>query len=398
MCGIVYAHDLTGEAVNNAVLQQYDRQRLRGQQGFGLFDGQYKHIVRASQEDQILRWLCKYDSNLIMFHHRFPTSTINVKRAAHPFTTKDYFGKQQYILVHNGHITNASELLKQHTELGINYSSKLKDGTFNDSEALLWDFALYMEGRQPALKATGSIAFVCVKLDDRQLDRLYFGRNDNPLHLLRTKSSVGLSSEGEGKAIESDTLYSYNYAIDRLTSKKLDIPRYRGFTGIPLGKPWENDYSYPGEPRDWSSESLRTNLHHHLQAVKDRNEIEYEYDNAAQMYLPVGSSAEEMLRVEAEIEEEEREQMYFRCAPSPTEVEIEVAHFLIRHHGVFEQAYQEVEDEYLQLENDCEVEEEYKRMLLLEGVMQYIQYDPEFKSKKSVSSTWRVLWSQKNLN
>lgn len=183
-------------------------------------------MVHEAKENKILNWLVRYDSNLILMHHRFPTSTINVKRAAHPFSTKDYFGDTQYVLVHNGVIRNPSELKKQHEELGIEYYSVLQDGTFNDSESLLWDFALYMEGKQTELKVAGGIAFICLKIEKGKLTKMYFGRNNSPLNMLRTKTGISLASEGEGEAIDSNRLYAWNYKARRLTSKRLLIPSY----------------------------------------------------------------------------------------------------------------------------------------------------------------------------
>ena len=95
MCGIVYAEDFNGNPVNNSIMQIFDKQRHRGTQGFGLFDGQEMNMVHETKEDSILKWLVKYDSNQLLFHHRNPTSTINVKRAAHPFSTKKYFGDKK---------------------------------------------------------------------------------------------------------------------------------------------------------------------------------------------------------------------------------------------------------------------------------------------------------------
>lgn len=226
MCGIVYMHNLAGQPVNIDIMNQYDRQCNRGQQGFGLFDGQFGNMVRHSKEDGILKWLDKYPSNMIMFHHRFPTSTVNVKRAAHPFSTKKYFGDNQYILVHNGMIRNATKLFGNHIEEGIEYQSLLDDDTFNDSEALLWDFALTMEGKQKELKAYGAIAFVCMKLVKGKVERLYFGRNHNPLNLFRDKDNISLSSEGEGEPIEPGMLYNYHYGSKRLVRRTFAVPAY----------------------------------------------------------------------------------------------------------------------------------------------------------------------------
>jgi hypothetical protein len=163
----------------------------------------------------------------MLFHHRYPTSTINVKRAAHPFNTGDFFGKTRYVLAHNGVVRNPKELRKKHEEMGIKYQSVLHDDTFNDSEALLWDFALTMEGKQDKLKAYGGIAFICMRMTDGKLDRLYFGRNSGrPLNLKRTKESVALSSEGEGEEIEEKQLYTFNYELNRLTTKYFNIPSF----------------------------------------------------------------------------------------------------------------------------------------------------------------------------
>lgn len=229
MCGIVYAHNRAGQPVNIEVMQQFDNQRHRGVEGFGLFDGQEKNMVRHSKEDGILKWLDRYPSDMILFHHRFPTSTVNVKRAAHPFSTKNYFKGVQYILVHNGSIRNADELFCDHQELGIEYQSLLEDLTFNDSEALLWDFALTMQGKQKEMKAHGPMAFVCMKLVKGKIERLYFARNTNPLNLHRDKQNISLSSEGAGEAIDPDVLYNYHYESNRLTKRKFDVPSYKPY-------------------------------------------------------------------------------------------------------------------------------------------------------------------------
>jgi predicted glutamine amidotransferase len=227
MCGIVMALDRTGAPVNELVWEQYEKQKTRGQQGFGVFNGQY--TVKAAMEKRIKRWMAKEKngSNMLMFHHRFPTSTINVKRAAHPFNTGEFFGKNRYVLVHNGVIRDPKDLKEAHEKLGIKYQSTLDDGTFNDSEALLWDMALTLEGKQDNMKAYGGIAFICIKMVSGKPDKMFFGRNfGRPLKLNRTKTSIMLSSEGEGEEIEENQMYTYNYGKNRLTKKYFRIPSY----------------------------------------------------------------------------------------------------------------------------------------------------------------------------
>lgn len=342
MCGLVYSQSFDGSPVNNAILQQFDLQRSRGTQGFGLFDGMKKNIVRAANENKILKWLVNYDSDLIMFHHRFPTSTINVKRAAHPFSTKGYFGDTQYILVHNGGVYNAKTLKPKHEKLGIKYHSQLQDGTFNDSESLLWDFALTMEGKQDELKAYGGIAFICVKLVKGKLSKLYFARNNSkPLNMDYSKGGLSLSSEGDGEPITAHTLHTFNYELKRLTKKKFYVhasdPDY---VYIPP-KTYTNTCGYGGYD-------------------------DYKWSDSQQMLIPAEKVNE-------------------------GEVDTLVMEYIMRAHGVFETAYWMAEWDYGVMLEDSEFENGFvytTDIATMERVLEEIERDPEYINETSVSSLW----------
>ena len=101
MCGIIYAESFQNLSVNNVIKNQYENQKTRGQQGFGLYDVDRNHLVRSTTEHGIMKYLKKNLSKQILFHHRWPTSTDNVKNACHPFSTGDHF-KTNYVLVHTG--------------------------------------------------------------------------------------------------------------------------------------------------------------------------------------------------------------------------------------------------------------------------------------------------------
>jgi hypothetical protein len=111
--------------------------------------------------------------------------------------------------------------------MGISYSSQLDDGTFNDSEALLWDVALTLEGKQERLKAYGGIAFVVAKVVDNEVTHLYLAKNPGrPLNLYREKDGVLISSEGIGDGIDDHKLYTYNYRLNRMTTKHFRVPTF----------------------------------------------------------------------------------------------------------------------------------------------------------------------------
>lgn len=372
MCGIAYQHNFDGSPVNNDILQQFDEQRHRGLEGFGLFDGQEMHMVHAAKEDRILRWLVKYDSNLILFHHRNPTSTINIKRTAHPFTTYKYFGDTQYVLVHNGHINNSRLLYEDHKAMGIKYQSKLHDGTFNDSESLLWDFALTMEGKQDHLKVSGGIAFVCLKIVKGKLDKMYFARNTSPLKLFRDKNGIKLSSEGKGELIDPHMLYTYNYALNRLTTKFFDVPPHYKYTGD----------SYDPHRR-W--DDFGTNKHGHPVPKYLLPEVSQEIDRR-QSYMPYQDVIDYDRDGNPIYEYDEVE---YEEYPTMAQIETKVLSLLCTVKGNFEAAYWIAESE---LEEAIELGST-EDVWLLEAAMEYIENDPENKDKTSVSSMWEDIWN-----
>ena len=201
-------------------------QRNRGTQGFGLFDNQTGNLVRHTQEKPILRYIKKNPSSDILFHHRIPTSTINIKNACHPFSTGDRY-KTNYILIHNGWITNDIELFQEHSKNGISYTSMQKDLSFNDSECLLWDFARYKENDQAFMQARGAVAFICMALNEQEGDKLYFYHNGSePLRMQLDESGIILASEGEGESVPEDYLFCFDYRTRLLTFEKLFVAAY----------------------------------------------------------------------------------------------------------------------------------------------------------------------------
>lgn len=421
MCGIIYAQNFNGQPVNVNVFDQYVSQRSRGHEGFGLFNG--KHLVHAAQEERIINWLVKpkNDSDMLLFHHRFPTSTINVKKAAHPFTSKKRYGDTEYVMIHNGVITNAKELRQEHEAKGITYHSVLDNGTFNDSEALMWDLAETLEGNQEKLTAYGMIAFICVKLVKGVPERLYFGRNTRPLNMTRTKTNILLSSEGEGEAIKADQLYTYNYQLKRLTKRYFKVPSFKpydpetwanwnqshnansGFHSNALGAGrsynvpsysdvvYEDDYRYSdyedeeyenfpnyGSRRFENQSRAMVSIGAYLRSKfgKDVEAEDYEWNQEAHMFVPSGTTAADIDMLYQEAKD-----------PDPKQVRRMANLYLVMNNASFQQAIWHVSedlDELLQTNLDQERMEQQK---LLERVEAYLEDDPEFLDDDSVSSS-----------
>lgn len=362
------------------------------------------NMVHAAKEDRILRWLVRYDSNLILFHHRNPTSTINVRRAAHPFTTHSKFGDNQYVMVHNGHINNSRELYAEHKKQGIKYQSKLKDGTFNDSEALLWDFANVMEGNKEDISARGQIAFICLKLVKGKLDKMYFARNVSPLNLERTKNGISLSSEGEGQPIDPRTLYTYNYKANRLTDRHFSIPQYDTYNYGYSGYTGQSRLPAVNNAGNWLPEYLRTKYKDDIN--KAWNKREYDYDregnpipfeddddyviNEAGIYVPARPFDD--YEDEYELSEDELEELETQEPPTLAEVQCRALEYLCKCNGLLETAYWLAENDYEMAQDLPMTPNNQFELMLIENTMNYIENDPENKDAHSTSKLWRDVW------
>lgn len=234
MCGIVYSKSLIGRPVNKTIMKKYQDQRHRGTDGFGFYSPETNRLTHHPKEGRIMKLLRRNKkATEVLFHHRMPTSTINVRNACHPFSTKEYF-KYNYVVVHNGVLYNERSLKAEHERRGIDYVSEQEDGSFNDSEALAYDIARYLEGEVPNLKAQGSIAFIAIKREHNGKPlATYFGRNTgNPLIMQHDEESLTLSSEGSGTVIDPDTLYCFNHETGRITRTPCKIP---GYSGVSMG-------------------------------------------------------------------------------------------------------------------------------------------------------------------
>lgn len=311
-----------------------------------------------------------------MFHHRWPspTSIGNIKPGAHPYTTGKYFGRHEYILIHNGHVENSWELKEEHEKQGIKYRSQ-KGGSdkFNDSESLLWDFAVSME-KKKKLEAYGSIAFICVRLKDGQLDKLYFGRNlRNPLVMKKDGKSLILSSEGEGEDIKAHTLYTWHYKTHRLTSKSFMVPSLAPYEPDNM---CGYDHTHKPTPVPYADDIL------------SEEDLTW-FAHKQQSLLGTGSKDNQIVTTPVKIkenltDEEILEDMeHFR--PTGHEINALVMDYLTATWGNFSDAIALMEEHYFLYEGTAETLQDYKDLRLLELAQEAISYDPDWVSDMSIS-------------
>lgn len=251
MCGIIWGLSKRGSRINKALLRKYRKQKARGFEGFGylaMYNNTISYIRRET-ESEIEKDLSKEDSNSIMFHHRLPTSTINVEETAHPIYVSHDELDYDYYVVHNGVITNSDDLKKEHeTKYKYVYNTVITEYTqkqyivkstkekyvgvtkeietvFNDSESLAIEVARNIDGMSREINTVGSVAFICVQCDKKTQKplKVYYGHNDrNPLHIEEDRDFLWIKSVG-GKDLETHKIFCYDLLDGKTISRSQNI-------------------------------------------------------------------------------------------------------------------------------------------------------------------------------
>lgn len=217
MCGIVYVKRKDNKPAFKSVMKRYREQKFRGKEGFGyiaITDNQIVSYQRSETEEEIRNLMAKETASEILFHHRLPTSTPNVVEAAHPlFVEKQGILNSNYIVVHNGVITNDEELKEKHEEMGFKYATEMTrtlrtakgkeydaESIWNDSEALAIETALCLDGKREYIGTLGTAAVVAFEVNDtgKVLNRFFFRNNGNPLMFRNDTVMTTATSSGAG--------------------------------------------------------------------------------------------------------------------------------------------------------------------------------------------------------
>lgn len=235
MCGIIgaFKHSEKFKTIER-VKRQYQAQKSRGTQGFGFVAGIGKEIVyyKSETEKDVLAALEELnDPTFILFHHRIPTSTENNVISNHPiFIHNKKNLSSKYFLIHNGHISNADLLKKDHEKLGINYRTtserrsyfnSYSNKEYTDSEAAGIELALFIEKGKP-FNAIGTMAIIMLEINKNNKPiSVYTYRNSNPIKFYRNQHGCFYSSEGPGYMLSPGILTRYDLESGLLESMNI---------------------------------------------------------------------------------------------------------------------------------------------------------------------------------
>ena len=293
--------NLNGKPSQTNLTKRYEAQKTRGTEGYGYVaftPEKIQNIRRRTEEKEIMQELEKETAPAFIFHHRQPTSTPNFKEMAHPITTKNPRLKSTYYTIHNGIISNADERKKEHEKLGYSYTTDLVKRTeyttisnaysyaqhyFNDSEALAIDLAEYLDGNTDTIKTIGSVAAIVLEAKNEKPVALHWIRNNgNPLKLEKLeKTFFCLRSQGAGKEIKPDTMFSLDLQTGAIAERSLKITHTTSLYSF-------NDYHYPQSYNNYD----------------EADELDYEVEEM----LSFGYEPSDLIKIyRAEIREREKE-------------------------------------------------------------------------------------------
>lgn len=235
MCGLVgwVSKNKTSPAgaAEEYVINQYEDQHTRGQRGFGIIavnDNGTAKVYRATEPNKMLldMYLKAKGARHIFLHHRAPTSTENTIDQTHPMVVDNKELDHVWLVLHNGVITNASELREKHLKLGYEYLTEYKiektvggvETKFNDAESFAVELARFLEGKSEEIDIRGSAGFIAVALnDDMKAQRVVIGTNETISHgiaIIDLGHGWGFASEerygdelAKGQGVRFDAVY-----------------------------------------------------------------------------------------------------------------------------------------------------------------------------------------------
>lgn len=269
MCGIIVAFNTNTkgkknkkpEKVNQCILDQYQDQCGRGQKGFGIIRINQKgnlEVDRATEEIKFLLDLYLKPSNMIIAHHRQPTSTENKISQTHPIFITNKKLEHDYYFIHNGMVSNDTELHKKHEAMGFKYITEYEKESYisgrpgeikyNDTEALGIEIVLLIENLQATVETNSSAAFFMLQVDKKthKATKAFFGRSGTSscLNMFKEKGILRISSVGEGDEIEAEKLFSFNtndpemkITTEEMIFKKIETIPVRNHMSYDFKKP-----------------------------------------------------------------------------------------------------------------------------------------------------------------
>lgn len=220
MCGIIGCLVNNPSHIKRDIIRIYRNQQYRGKSGFGVavkhIDGEIERR-RTRFEHEIFRediWDEIVEDDLLIFHHRIPTSSPNIPNCNHPLANST----QTLYLAHNGIITGYDELNQREFESKIELHETQKMGwkhydDFTDSELCLHrlDDLLLKNDMLVSVKVLGEENFFSAFLIFHANEhKIYFVSNGADLNYYKFRDNKFISSLPYNKKFK-EIDYTFGY-------------------------------------------------------------------------------------------------------------------------------------------------------------------------------------------
>lgn len=251
MCGIIgcIAGEDRKEQFSN-IFDLYENQKLRGSNGAGvcvsnpstgkvrrvrtydphwLFSAYYKDL-----------WGSIREGDLVMFHHRIPTSTPEGESYNHPLANEN----KDIFMVHNGILYNYEQVGKELMKKGHKFESY--DGkTFTDSEVLIH---LLEDADTTSIKemvqhlTTGIHGSFAIAFFHKYSNKMYLYAHENPIIISKDlDNNYYFSSEFDERNLQGLT------QVKELDDDELGVLSSKGYTKIKIIKNKQKDWGKMGD-------------------------------------------------------------------------------------------------------------------------------------------------------
>ena len=269
MCGLVGVISKKKKHTGQKVYNLYKKQETRGKDGYGYIainDGKIVNIVRATTEEAVRKHIMNERAEIVLFHHRKPTSTVNTLRTTHPMFVSNDELEYDYYFMHNGVVTNTDWLKARHEEKGYKYTTEsiiheymvYADGhkefvdtgknNHNDSESLAIELARFADGKSDNVNTYGAAAFLGVKVEkgtDNVLEIMY-GQNYGRSLKSEENNKWRIITSETGEDVEQMKMFIIT--IDNMKEWEMELdfdtarPRSTVSTGRSTGYSWNPDW------------------------------------------------------------------------------------------------------------------------------------------------------------
>jgi len=200
ICGIlgVYINAMSDNVIRN-LYNILVNQKLRGIKGAGISINNDSKLLRFRAYDPFVLfnvynkniWDKIHDGSRVLFHHRYPTSTVNEPKFNHPIANED----KTIHIIHNGVVFNYEEVFKKLSKKHTFETLEKGKKEFTDSEVIVHIFEDGLKSNKGSVKE--ALKYMYDKLSGSFSVALQI-KGDRKIYLVKHNNPIIISNDSKG--------------------------------------------------------------------------------------------------------------------------------------------------------------------------------------------------------